>query len=244
MRRFNPRRIIITVHRPTMLLILDGWGWREDAEDNAVRQARTPNFDRLWSSYPHAFLRTSGLDVGLPEGQMGNSEVGHLNLGAGRVVMQDLPRINQAIADGSISQAPALTDLIARLRETGGTCHLFGLISPGGVHSHQDHAVALESFLTQTTFPLPSMCSRMGATLHPIPQPRTSAPSKRLCRQQRRSRRSAAGTSRWIATIVGIACHKHSQPWSEGRASGSIPHKPQLRVAMRRGQPTSSCHRP
>ena len=80
----------MTVYRPTMLLILDGWGWREDAQDNAVRQARTPNFDRLWSRNPHAFLRTSGLDVGLPEGQMGNSEVGHLNLGAGRVVMQDL----------------------------------------------------------------------------------------------------------------------------------------------------------
>ena len=98
----------MTVHRPTMLLILDGWGWREGAEDNAIRQARTPNFDRLWSSYPHAFLRTSGLDVGLPEGQMGNSEVGHLNLGAGRVVMQDLPRINQAIADGSISQVTCI----------------------------------------------------------------------------------------------------------------------------------------
>ncbi len=144
----------MTAHRPTMLLILDGWGWREDAQDNAVRQARTPNFDRLWSSYPHAFLRTSGLDVGLPEGQMGNSEVGHLNLGAGRVVMQDLPRINQAIADGSISQAPALTDLIARLRETGGTCHLFGLISPGGVHSHQDHAVALAKELNANGVPV------------------------------------------------------------------------------------------
>ena len=84
--------------RPVMLVILDGFGWREEAADNAVRQARKPNFDRLWQSCPHAFLRTSGQDVGLPDGQMGNSEVGHLNIGAGRVVMQELPRIDAAIA--------------------------------------------------------------------------------------------------------------------------------------------------
>jgi 2,3-bisphosphoglycerate-independent phosphoglycerate mutase len=143
----------MSTHRPTMLVILDGWGWREDSRDNAVRQARTPNFDRLWASCPHAFLRTSGLDVGLPDGQMGNSEVGHLNLGAGRIVMQDLPRINQAIQDGSIASALEATGLIARLRETGGTCHLFGLVSPGGVHSHQDHAVALARILVQHGVP-------------------------------------------------------------------------------------------
>ncbi len=133
--------------RPVMLVILDGFGWREETADNAVRLAHKPNFDRLWQSCPHAFLHTSGLDVGLPAGQMGNSEVGHLNIGAGRVVMQELPRITQAAADGSIAQAAALTDLIARLRASGGTCHLFGLVSPGGVHSHQDHAVALAKIL-------------------------------------------------------------------------------------------------
>ena len=101
--------------RPVMLVILDGWGWREDAADNAVRQARTPNFDRLWASCPHALLHTSGKDVGLPHGQMGNSEVGHLNIGAGRVVMQDLPRIGDAIASGEIEKQPALQDLIAHL---------------------------------------------------------------------------------------------------------------------------------
>ena len=90
--------------RPVMLVVLDGWGWREERADNAVRQARTPTFDRLWSAGPHAFLRTSGRDVGLPDGQMGNSEVGHLNIGAGRVVMQDLPRIGDAIAIGEIAQ--------------------------------------------------------------------------------------------------------------------------------------------
>ncbi len=139
--------------RPVMLAILDGWGWREDAADNAVAQARTPTFDRLWERCPHAFLRTDGLDVGLPEGQMGNSEVGHMNIGAGRVVMQDLPRIGRAIADGSIAQAPALADLIARLRASGGTCHLMGLVSPGGVHAHQDHAVALARLLAQAGVP-------------------------------------------------------------------------------------------
>ena len=122
-------------------------------DDNAVRQARTPTFDRLWSQCPHAFLRTSGPDVGLPDGQMGNSEVGHLNIGAGRLVMQDLPRINKAIADGEIEKAPALQTLIERLRSTGGTCHLVGLVSPGGVHSHQDHAVALAGILDRAGVP-------------------------------------------------------------------------------------------
>lgn len=141
-------------NRPVMLMILDGWGWREDASHNAVRLAETPHFDRLWASCPHAFLKTSGLDVGLPEGQMGNSEVGHLNLGAGRVVMQDLPRINQAIADGSIADALAATGLVATLKKTRGACHLLGLVSPGGVHAHQNHAIALARFLTGQGIPV------------------------------------------------------------------------------------------
>jgi 2,3-bisphosphoglycerate-independent phosphoglycerate mutase len=132
-----------------MLVILDGWGWREEEKDNAVRLARTPNFDRLWSSEPTAFLRTSGLDVGLPEGQMGNSEVGHLNIGAGRVVLQDLPRINAAIADGSIEKLLDETGLPRELTGSGGTCHLLGLVSDGGVHSHLDHAVALARIITR-----------------------------------------------------------------------------------------------
>jgi 2,3-bisphosphoglycerate-independent phosphoglycerate mutase len=139
--------------RPVMLVIMDGWGWREDPADNAVLQARTPTFGRLWSTCPHSFLHTSGRDVGLPPGQMGNSEVGHLNIGAGRVVMQDLPRITDAAATGAIAQAPALTGLIERLRKNGGTCHLIGLVSPGGVHSHQDHAVALAKILSEAGVP-------------------------------------------------------------------------------------------
>jgi len=139
--------------RPVMLVVLDGWGWREEAADNAIRQARTPSFDRLWATCPHAFLHTSGEDVGLPSGQMGNSEVGHLNIGAGRLVLQDLPRINAAIAGGDIARAPALKRLIERLQQTGGSCHVMGLVSPGGVHSHQDHAAVLAGILAAASVP-------------------------------------------------------------------------------------------
>jgi 2,3-bisphosphoglycerate-independent phosphoglycerate mutase len=139
--------------RPVMLVILDGWGWRDEVADNAIRQAKTPTFDRMWQNLPHGLLRTSGKDVGLPDGQMGNSEVGHLNIGAGRVVMQDLPRIGAAIASGEIARAPALIDLIKKLKASGGVCHLLGLVSPGGVHSHQDHAVALAKILTDAGVP-------------------------------------------------------------------------------------------
>src|SRR3984885_1686999 len=139
--------------RPGVVVILGGGGWREHPPDNAIRQAKTPTFDRLWQDGPHGFLNTSGHDVGLPDGQMGNSEVGHLNIGAGRVVMQDLPRIGGAIANGDIRQMPALTDLIAKLKNSGGTCHLVGLVSPGGVHSHQDHAAALAKILADAGVP-------------------------------------------------------------------------------------------
>jgi 2,3-bisphosphoglycerate-independent phosphoglycerate mutase len=139
--------------RPVMLVVLDGWGWRDDPADNAVRQANTPTFDRLWTTGPHAFLRTDGREVGLPPGQMGNSEVGHLNIGAGRVVMQDLPRIGDAIASGEIKKSPVLNGLIDALKKSGGTCHLIGLVSPGGVHSHQDHGAALAKILIDAGVP-------------------------------------------------------------------------------------------
>ncbi len=139
--------------RPVMLVVLDGFGWREETADNAVRQAKKPAFDRLWAQAPHAFLRTDGREVGLPPGQMGNSEVGHMNIGAGRVVMQDLPRISDAVASGEISKAPALTGLIDKLKQSKGTCHLIGLVSPGGVHSHQDHGAALAKILADAGVP-------------------------------------------------------------------------------------------
>ncbi len=127
---------------PTVLCILDGWGSRADTENNAIALAATPTWDALMASAPHAEIQTSGLAVGLPDGQMGNSEVGHTNIGAGRVVMQDLPRIDEAIKDGSFDTNPVLCDLIKKTKAAGGVLHIMGLLSPGGVHSHQDHMVA------------------------------------------------------------------------------------------------------
>ncbi|CAI9121411.1 2,3-bisphosphoglycerate-independent phosphoglycerate mutase [Brytella acorum] len=144
----------LTPPRPVMLVILDGFGDSSVTEDNAVALAKTPNFDRLWKNSPHAHLVTCGEDVGLPEGQMGNSEVGHLNIGAGRVVMQELPRISRAARDGSLARNPELTRLIGALRESGGTCHLLGLVSPGGVHAHQDHIVALAKIVAEAGMPV------------------------------------------------------------------------------------------
>ncbi len=140
--------------RPVVLCILDGWGHRDQRTDNAIALADAPNWRRFLSTYPHARLATSGLAVGLPDGQMGNSEVGHMNLGAGRVVMQDLPRIDAAVADGSLATLPALTKAIARLKETGGALHLMGLMSPGGVHSHQDHMAALARIVAGNGVPV------------------------------------------------------------------------------------------
>lgn len=140
--------------KPVVLCVLDGWGWREERADNAVALAATPAFDALWSSCPRGFLDASGEDVGLPEGQIGNSEVGHMNLGAGRVVFQDLPRIDRAIADGELERNAALAGLIATLRNTGGTCHLMGLASPGGVHAHQRHMAALANRVAAAGVPV------------------------------------------------------------------------------------------
>jgi 2,3-bisphosphoglycerate-independent phosphoglycerate mutase len=127
-----------------LLCILDGWGWRPgDDADNAIAQARTPNYTRLLKDCPHALLATSGNAVGLPKGQMGNSEVGHMNIGAGRIVAQDLPRIDVAIEDGSLARRPVLLALIDKAKAAKRAVHVMGLLSPGGVHSHQDHIVAL-----------------------------------------------------------------------------------------------------
>jgi len=129
--------------RPVALVILDGWGINESPQDNAVRLAGTPRLDALFRDYPSTRLGASGLDVGLPEGQMGNSEVGHLNIGAGRVVYQDLTRISKSIADGDFFANATLVGALDRLQETGGKLHLMGLLSDGGVHSHNTHLYAL-----------------------------------------------------------------------------------------------------
>lgn len=137
-----------------MLCILDGWGESDSREHNAIAQANTPNFDALRANYPFGTLSASELDVGLPTGQMGNSEVGHMNIGAGRVVMQELPRIDAAIADGSLAKNAALLNYIAALKKSGGTCHLLGLLSDGGVHAHLAHMAALANVVAASGVPV------------------------------------------------------------------------------------------
>lgn len=129
--------------KPVAIIILDGFGWREEVEGNAVAQAHKPNFDRYWNTYPHATMQASGLAVGLPEGQMGNSEVGHTNIGAGRVVYQSLTRIDKSIKDGDFFTNDALNGAFSHVLENDSSLHLFGLLSDGGVHSHINHLVAL-----------------------------------------------------------------------------------------------------
>ena len=129
--------------RPAVLIILDGWGYREEEAHNAIATARTPVWDRLWRECPHTLIRTSGAEVGLPRDQMGNSEVGHLNLGAGRVVYQEFTRVNRSVQSGSFNTNRTLTDAVDRAVERGGAVHVFGLLSPGGVHSHEEHIHAM-----------------------------------------------------------------------------------------------------
>jgi 2,3-bisphosphoglycerate-independent phosphoglycerate mutase len=128
---------------PVVLLILDGFGYREEIEDNAIAQAKKPNWDKLWQEYPHTLINASEGHVGLPEGQMGNSEVGHLNIGAGRIVFQDFERINNEISSGEFNQNPVLVEAVSTAKQAGKALHIFGLLSDGGVHSHQDHIYAM-----------------------------------------------------------------------------------------------------
>ncbi len=133
--------------RPVVLCILDGWGHASAGACNAVTLAEAPTWHRWMNQAPHGLIDASELAVGLPAGQMGNSEVGHTNIGAGRVVMQDLPRIDAAIDSGDLARNPRLLDFIAKLKGSGGRCHLMGLLSPGGVHSHQRHMAALAGLI-------------------------------------------------------------------------------------------------
>lgn len=129
--------------KPTALFILDGWGYREETDNNAIANANTPTWDRLLNDYPNALIQTSGEAVGLPDGQMGNSEVGHMNLGAGRIVYQNYTRINKTIRDGELGNNAALAGAMDKAIAADGAVHLLGLLSPGGVHSHEDHLIAL-----------------------------------------------------------------------------------------------------
>ncbi len=131
------------VPKTVALIILDGWGCSKDKDSNAILAANKPVWDRLWQQYPHSYIRTSGADVGLPGDQMGNSEVGHLNLGAGRVVYQEFTRVSRSIKTGSFFSNATLTDAVDLARDTGKAVHIIGLLSPGGVHSHEEHIHAM-----------------------------------------------------------------------------------------------------
>ena len=140
--RATQLRVFPLMRQSTLLMILDGFGHQQPGPDNAISLARTPNLDRLLSEYPNTLISGSGLDVGLPDGQMGNSEVGHMHLGAGRVVYQDFTRINRAVEQNELGRNHAFTTLFERLHESSGALHVMGLLSPGGVHSHEDQIFA------------------------------------------------------------------------------------------------------
>ena len=161
----------MSIPKPVVLCILDGWGIREAREANAPALADTPSFDRLMSTCPHAQLITHGPDVGLPSGQMGNSEVGHTNIGAGRVVAMDLGQIDLAIEDGSFFANDALGAFIAKLKASGGTAHLMGLVSDGGVHGSLEHMIAAVKALTEAGIPV---------AIHAITDGRDVAPKSAL----------------------------------------------------------------
>jgi 2,3-bisphosphoglycerate-independent phosphoglycerate mutase len=153
--------------KPVVLCILDGWGLRHDSTANAPKLADTPNFDQIMQG-PHAQLFTHGNDAGLPKGQMGNSEVGHTNIGAGRVVAMDLGQIELSIEDGSFSKAEALQSFIAKMKDSGGTAHLMGVVSDGGVHGHISHIIAAAKAVTDAGVPV---------VIHAITDGRDVAPS-------------------------------------------------------------------
>jgi 2,3-bisphosphoglycerate-independent phosphoglycerate mutase len=132
-----------TAKKTTALIILDGWGYREETEHNAIAAARTPTWDRLWQQAPKTLISGSGEDVGLPNGQMGNSEVGHISLGTGRIIYQSISRIDQAISDGEFEKNPAYCDALDNAINSGHAVHILGLLSPGGVHSHEQHIHAM-----------------------------------------------------------------------------------------------------
>lgn len=177
--------------RPVVLAIMDGFGESASPEHNAVANARTPALDALKARFPHGVINASELHVGLPHGQMGNSEVGHMNIGGGRVVMQDLPRIDQAIETGALARDPQLLAFAEKLKRSGGACHLLGLLSPGGVHSHQWHVASLANLL---------MAQGVRVHIHAFLDGRDTPPQSAL-EYLAQFRKDCAGAS--IATVSG-----------------------------------------
>ena len=185
----------MTRPKPLLLLILDGWGYREERADNAIAQAELPNWRALVADCPDTLIHTEGRHVGLPDGQMGNSEVGHMNIGAGRIVYQDLTRIDAAIEDGSFASNPRLLGACAAARAPGATLHLLGLLSPGGVHSHEQHLLAMLALAASQAVPQVAVHAFLDGRDTP---PRSAAASLQLLE----AACGRAGNAR-IATISG-----------------------------------------
>jgi 2,3-bisphosphoglycerate-independent phosphoglycerate mutase len=198
--------------KPLILIVLDGWGYREATEHNAIAAARKPTWDRLWRERPHALLNASAGAVGLPAGQMGNSEVGHLNLGAGRVVYQEYARIDHAIRSGEFFANPVLTGAVDAARRSGGAVHVLGLLSPGGVHSHEDHIHAMVE-----------LAARRGAErvfLHAFLDGRDTPPRSAAASIARMQEKFAAlGRGRWASLIGRHYAMDRDHRWPRIRAA-------------------------
>ena len=205
---------------PTLLLILDGWGLAAPTPGNAPYLAPTPNLDNLNARCPHAQLAASGRAVGLPEGYMGNSEVGHLNIGAGRVVYQDMTRIDVALEDGSFAANPVLGDLLETVKKSGGRLHLAGLLSDGGVHSHIRHLEAICDMAARAGVPVRVHCIMAAATRTPKAAWALRARWRSISRTSLwRALPVWWGVSTpWTATSAGTGSRPPGICWSTGRA--------------------------
>ena len=192
--------------RPILLLILDGWGYRKEKGHNAIAMANTPHWDYLLQTYPHTLLDASGLAVGLPAGQMGNSEVGHLTMGAGRVIYQDLSRINKDIETGEFFNNPCLLTGFKKIKASQKSVHILGLLSPGGIHSHEQHWYALLELAAQQGI--------QQCYLHPFLDGRDTPPKsaanylenlEKKCKHWVLAKLSALSVviMQWIETTVG-----------------------------------------
>lgn len=206
---------------PVVLCIMDGWGLAPPSDMNAVSSAHTPIYDDLIKRCPHATLEASGPAVGLPEGQPGNSEVGHMNIGAGRCVLQDLPRIHQAIADNEFADIAALRDFIASLQQSGGRAHIMGLFSTGGVHAHSEHSLALVKILSE---------AGIEVILHAITDGRDTLP--KIACQHWASFEAKLTHPVTIGTVIGRYYamdrdnrHERTQAAFDAIASGSAPYR-------------------
>ena len=225
---------------PALLLILDGFGYREDPDHNAIAHAYKPNWDRLWDTYPHTLINASESWVGLPQGQMGNSEVGHLNIGGGRVVYQELTRVDVAIQDGSFDSNPVLTRAVAQAKEHDATLHIMGLLSPGGVHSHEAHIQAMLELAVKA--------GQRKIFLHAFLDGRDTPPRSAAVSLQRLQEKCAALGAGRIVSIVGRyyamdrdnrwdRVHQAYGLLTQGKAEFSAPDAVQgLQLAYARGE--------